>query len=276
MAGLTEAARLIIEHEGGFVNHPSDSGGATKYGITQGSWTAYRAGRASLPTSVANVTVPMAIDFWVKYLSSVGTIAPDLRWMGLNALAGAAGPGTAVKAFRRTVRKWADKAGIDLEEFNESSSPLSERERSQLEDLGGARLTQVLAIAAQASHFLGITNTYLKHLKAGTRYTGSHSPVFILGWLSRAMDPAYTEFTTLDDRVRLANRMYAILRGMVNSMPAGLLIHRWDEETNKWSRLDQNGKPLSTKPIRELMTPKKSNWMWRDRALQHAVSEHFD
>jgi lysozyme family protein len=32
---LSESLKLLIEHEGGYVDHPSDPGGKTKYGITQ-------------------------------------------------------------------------------------------------------------------------------------------------------------------------------------------------------------------------------------------------
>jgi lysozyme family protein len=32
---FSEAVKIILEHEGGFVDHPSDPGGATKFGISQ-------------------------------------------------------------------------------------------------------------------------------------------------------------------------------------------------------------------------------------------------
>lgn len=33
--------RLVLSHEGGFVNHPRDPGGRTNLGVTQRSWEAY-------------------------------------------------------------------------------------------------------------------------------------------------------------------------------------------------------------------------------------------
>lgn len=32
---FTDAVKIILDHEGGFVDHPSDPGGATKFGISQ-------------------------------------------------------------------------------------------------------------------------------------------------------------------------------------------------------------------------------------------------
>lgn len=38
---FNKVAPIILEHEGGFVNHPSDKGGPTNMGITIGTWTKY-------------------------------------------------------------------------------------------------------------------------------------------------------------------------------------------------------------------------------------------
>jgi lysozyme family protein len=45
------AARLVLQHEGGYVDHPADPGGATRYGVTLATLRAYR-GR---PTSKEDV-----------------------------------------------------------------------------------------------------------------------------------------------------------------------------------------------------------------------------
>ena len=37
-----ESYRLVRQHEGGYVNHPKDPGGATKWGVTQRTYTAWR------------------------------------------------------------------------------------------------------------------------------------------------------------------------------------------------------------------------------------------
>lgn len=47
-----EALRLVLTHEGGFVDHPKDPGGATNKGITQAVYSAYRRSIGSSELSV--------------------------------------------------------------------------------------------------------------------------------------------------------------------------------------------------------------------------------
>ena len=47
---------LVLEHEGGFVNHPKDPGGATNFGVTQKVYDAYRKTRARPYQSVKFIT----------------------------------------------------------------------------------------------------------------------------------------------------------------------------------------------------------------------------
>jgi len=49
-----------IEREGGFVDHPNDRGGATKYGITQLTYDTWRRAHSLLPEPVANLKRPVA------------------------------------------------------------------------------------------------------------------------------------------------------------------------------------------------------------------------
>lgn len=46
----------VLKHEGGFVNHPSDPGGATNYGITQRVYNDYLAASGKKSQSVAAIT----------------------------------------------------------------------------------------------------------------------------------------------------------------------------------------------------------------------------
>lgn len=47
-SNLTSALKLVLVHEGGYVNHPKDPGGATMKGVTQAVYDAYRV-RHDLP-----------------------------------------------------------------------------------------------------------------------------------------------------------------------------------------------------------------------------------
>lgn len=46
----------ILAHEGGYVNHPKDPGGATNKGITQATYDAWRLSRAEWQRSVKDIT----------------------------------------------------------------------------------------------------------------------------------------------------------------------------------------------------------------------------
>lgn len=50
-----QAITILLKHEGGFVDHPSDPGGATNYGITQrvARQNGYMGDMRSLPLSIA-------------------------------------------------------------------------------------------------------------------------------------------------------------------------------------------------------------------------------
>lgn len=76
---MREYIRNIILHsintwEGGFVNHPNDPGGATKYGVTRRTWAKYTNRPISaVPISeIRDLTLEQAVDFyehvtWVDY-----------------------------------------------------------------------------------------------------------------------------------------------------------------------------------------------------------------
>lgn len=54
---------LLLQHEGGYVDHPDDPGGATNHGITIGTLSAWRGKRAS-KEDVKNLTVDEAIAIY--------------------------------------------------------------------------------------------------------------------------------------------------------------------------------------------------------------------
>jgi len=50
------ALALVLEHEGGYVNHPRDPGGATNFGVTQAVYDAYRKTQGQPKQSVKFIT----------------------------------------------------------------------------------------------------------------------------------------------------------------------------------------------------------------------------
>lgn len=57
MANFDTAVKLILKHEGGYVNHPSDPGGETKFGISK---------RAYPDVDIANLTEECAAELYRK------------------------------------------------------------------------------------------------------------------------------------------------------------------------------------------------------------------
>jgi len=57
MADFDRAVKFVIQHEGGYVNNPSDPGGETKYGICK---------RAYPKLDIKNLTEQDAIDIYKK------------------------------------------------------------------------------------------------------------------------------------------------------------------------------------------------------------------
>lgn len=51
-----KSLELVLQHEGGYVNHPADPGGATNKGITQRVYDGYRRGKGQEPRSVRQIT----------------------------------------------------------------------------------------------------------------------------------------------------------------------------------------------------------------------------
>jgi hypothetical protein len=54
MSGFDEAVKMVLKHEGGYVNHPSDPGGETNFGISK---------RAYPEVDIANLTEEEAAEF---------------------------------------------------------------------------------------------------------------------------------------------------------------------------------------------------------------------
>jgi lysozyme family protein len=65
MITVKEIIDGIIKREGGYVNHPNDRGGPTKYGITQKTFSVYLGYQATIE-DVKNLTVEVAYDIYER------------------------------------------------------------------------------------------------------------------------------------------------------------------------------------------------------------------
>ena len=95
------AFELLIGHEGGYVNDPSDPGGETKFGIS----------RAAYPKEdIANLTLSRAKELYFRdYWRPAGCDAvPGLLRLHLFDYAVHSGPKNAVKALQKIVQEFPD------------------------------------------------------------------------------------------------------------------------------------------------------------------------
>lgn len=93
-----EAIKIILQHEGGYVNHPNDKGGETKYGITK---------RRYPDLDIKNLTKAKAIelykrDFWD---SSRIEVYPDIIRLQMFDMSVNMGPKSAVKVLQRALNR---------------------------------------------------------------------------------------------------------------------------------------------------------------------------
>jgi lysozyme family protein len=110
MTPFEKALERILKHEGGYVNHPRDPGGATNLGITQRTLDAARMQMmdAGLPANVRDLTRKQAGDiYWRFYWTPAAYIAGDyadfaLKFQLFDAYVNHS-PSTVVKLLQRAV-----------------------------------------------------------------------------------------------------------------------------------------------------------------------------
>ena len=100
---------VTAKWEGGFVNHPKDPGGATNYGVTQGTYDGYRRRWGLAKRSVSNISADEVRDIYADYWSKVAgdglPVGVDLAVydFGVNS-----GPPRAVKYLQQVVGSHRD------------------------------------------------------------------------------------------------------------------------------------------------------------------------
>lgn len=90
---------LILMHEGGYVNHPKDPGGATNKGITQRVYDEYRKTSGQMPQSVKNISDKEVESIYrVKYWIAIRGDDLPLGWdYAVFDFAVNSGPGRAIR-----------------------------------------------------------------------------------------------------------------------------------------------------------------------------------
>lgn len=108
-----QSLQLVLAHEGGFVNHPRDPGGATNKGVTQKVYDTYRRSIGLATRSVRSITKAEVEDIYRnQYWNKVdGDGLPAGIDYAVFDYAVNSGVGKAVKDLQRTIRGWSNRLG---------------------------------------------------------------------------------------------------------------------------------------------------------------------
>jgi lysozyme family protein len=101
MSGFDEAVKMVLKHEGGYVNHPSDPGGETNFGVSK---------RAYPDVDIKNLTEEEAADIYrADYWNKIkGDLLPVPVAILVFDWAVNSGVSRAVKALQTVVNADAD------------------------------------------------------------------------------------------------------------------------------------------------------------------------
>lgn len=101
-----KAVEVVLAHEGGYVDHPSDPGGATNYGISSA---------ANPDVDVANLTRAGAIEiYWSSYWVGNGyDLLPERLAIKVFDLAVNMGRNAAICCLQRALRAAGQTVGLD-------------------------------------------------------------------------------------------------------------------------------------------------------------------
>lgn len=108
-SNFDNALRLLLRHEGGFVNHPKDPGGMTNLGVTKAVWEAHT-GKPATEADMRALT-PQAVQpvYKARYWDAVrGDELPGGLDYCLFDCAVNSGPGRAIKLLQQVMRLKVD------------------------------------------------------------------------------------------------------------------------------------------------------------------------
>lgn len=111
-SNFERALSLVLGHEGGFVNHPADPGGATNKGITQRTYDAWRRSRGEVTRDVRKVTAAEVSAIYRRQYWDVvrGNDLPAGVDYAVFDYAVNSGPSRSIKDLQRVVGSRADGA----------------------------------------------------------------------------------------------------------------------------------------------------------------------
>jgi len=111
---IEQLIKDLIELEGGYVNHPNDKGGPTKYGITLKTLTAYR-GHDLEANDVKLLSKSEAADIYTQnyYLAPGIDQLPDLIQPVTFDMAVNMGPVAAIKLVQQAIHKLGSPITVD-------------------------------------------------------------------------------------------------------------------------------------------------------------------
>ncbi len=111
VTNFANSLKLVLAHEGGYVNHPRDPGGATNKGVTQSVYDAYRAIKGLKKRSVRNIeTAEVNAIYKTRYwdLAHCDELPAGIDYATFD-YAVNSGVGKSVKDLQRTVNEFGPK-----------------------------------------------------------------------------------------------------------------------------------------------------------------------
>jgi hypothetical protein len=262
LMNLTDFANTVIDLEGGYVNSSADSGGETKFGITLEAWNTYKQGKPGLRNvNVGAITRDMAIAFWVDRAAALNLQFPAdlaLPFVSFHGLAGS----RAFSSFRKALTElYPGPSGPGLLDYSRLSQPNGKFSDAECDYL--RRMTplarQAVLLLARIDMLMTDTERDVQAIRATGRTVGTSGPVYINGWISRAFYPGFTSQIPYELKVLLGR--ITLQRLLALRASAGdLVLHPADTTSGR-----------SDVRVAAVLTPTRSNFLWRDRDVQSAV-----
>ena len=161
---LDQALEWLLEEEGGWSDHPADRGGKTMYGVTQGTYTAWRKKRGRPEASVRSLSKAEAREIYEnEYWNAAGCdrLPWPISYLTFDAAVNS-GPSRAVR--------WT-QSGLGVSADGQVGR-------------GTILAAQKVVDEGDGSKILSIVDQRVQFLVALVRKTPSQL-VFLLGWMRR-------------------------------------------------------------------------------------------